>query len=161
MDPRVAPLAEILRLNTRLFRNCLAGLADPKARERPSDATNCGAFLAAHLVDSRYYTLGLLGGKESSPLKGAKGGFNDISQVTAYPSLAEIQAAWTGVAETLDRRLQTLTAAELDAPLDPGFPVDNKTLLGVFIFMVQHDCYHLGQLGFVRKFTGLPAMAYD
>ena len=160
MDPRLIPLAEMLRLNTRLFRNCLAGLADPKARERPSDATNSGAFLAAHLVDSRY-VLSLLGGKESSPLKGAKGGFNDISQVTAYPSLAEIQAAWTGVAETLDRRLTTLTAAELDAPLDPGFQVGNKTLLGVFTFMVQHDCYHLGQLGLVRKFVGLPAMTYD
>lgn len=161
MDPRVTPLVEMLRLNTRLFRNCLAGLADPEARERPSDTTNSAAFVAAHLADSRYYILSLLGGTQSSPLQGAAGGFNDIAQVTAYPPLTEILAAWTGVTELLDRRLKAMTPAELDAPLDPGFPLENKSLLGVLTFMVQHDSYHLGQLGLLRKYAGLPAMAYD
>jgi uncharacterized damage-inducible protein DinB len=161
MDPRIAPLAEILRLNTRLFHNCLASLVDDQARERPSEVTNSAAFLAAHLVDSRYYTLGLLGVKQQSPLKGAEGGFNDISQVSSYPALAEIRKAWTTVAKVLDQQLAAIKPAELDAPLDPGFPLENKTVLGVVTFMVQHDCYHLGQLGLVRKFSGLPAMAYD
>jgi uncharacterized damage-inducible protein DinB len=161
MDPRIAPLAEILRLNTRLFHNCLASLVDDQARERPSEVTNSAAFLAAHLVDSRYYTLGLLGVKQSSPLKGADGGFNDIAQVSSYPALAEIRKAWTTVAKVLDQQLAAIKPAELDAPLDPGFPLENKTVLGVVTFMVQHDCYHLGQLGLVRKFSGLPAMAYD
>jgi uncharacterized damage-inducible protein DinB len=31
MDSRIAPLAEILRLNTTLFRNCLDGLSDEQA----------------------------------------------------------------------------------------------------------------------------------
>ena len=161
MDPRILPLAETLRLNTRLFRNCLAGLADPEARERPSDSTNSAAFVAAHLADSRYYILSLLGGTQSSPLKGAEGGFNDIAKVSAYPPVTEILAAWSGVADLLDRRLKTMTTAQLDAPLDPGFPLDNKSLLGVLTFMVQHDSYHLGQLGLLRKYAGLPAMAYD
>ncbi len=161
MDPRIVPLAEMLRLNTRLFHNCLADLVDDQARERPSEVTNSAAFLAAHLVDSRYFTLSLLGVKQSSPLKGAKDGFNDISQVTSWPSLAEIKAAWTAVSKVLDQQLKALKPAELDAPLDPGFPVDNKTVLGIVTFMVQHDSYHLGQLALVRKFSGLPAMAYD
>jgi uncharacterized damage-inducible protein DinB len=161
MDPRLAPLADTLRLNSRLFRNCLAGLTDDSARVRPTAATNSAAFVAAHLVDSRFYTLGLLGITRQSPLTGATGGFNDIAQVTSYPTLAEIQQAWAGVSQTMDQRLGTLTAAELDAPLDPGFPVEPKTLLGVFTFMVQHDSYHLGQLALLRKHAGLPAMAYD
>jgi len=161
MDPRLGPLASTLRLNSRLFRNCLTGLTDDKARARPTASTNPAAFVAAHLVDSRFYTLGLLGVKQKSPLTGAKGGFNDITQVTAYPTLAEIEKAWTGVSQALDQRLGTLTAAELDAPLDPGFPVESKTLLGVFTFLVQHDSYHLGQLALLRKYAGLPAMAYS
>jgi len=161
MDPRLAPLADTLRLNSRLFRNCLTGLADDKARVRPTEATNSAAFVAAHLVDSRFYTLGLLGIKRESPLTGAKGGFNDIAQVTAYPTLTEVQKAWTSVSEALDQRLRALTAAELDAPLDPGFPVESKTLIGVFTFLVQHDSYHLGQLALLRKQAGLPAMTYD
>ena len=163
MDPRLTPLAETLRLNSRLYRNCLTGLTDERARERPAGRgpTNSAAFVAAHLVDSRYYLLGLVGGKQSSPLKGATGGFNDINQVTSFPPLSEIQSAWTAAGEALDRQLAAVSTAQLDAPLDPGFPLDNKTLLGVLTFMVQHESYHLGQLGLLRKHTGLPAMAYD
>jgi uncharacterized damage-inducible protein DinB len=160
MDPRVAPLIEMLDLNTRLFRNCLAGLADPEARERPSDRTNSAAFVAAHLADSRYYILSLLGGTQTSPLQGATGGFNDIAKVATYPPIMEILAAWSGVTVLLDKRLKTMTTAELDAPLDPGFPLENRSLLGVLTFMVQHDSYHLGQLGLLRKYAGLPAMSY-
>jgi len=160
MDPRVIPLVETIKLNTRLFRNCLADLGDAEARERPTPATNSAAFVAAHLADSRYYILnGLLGGTHTSPL-GAPGTFNDIGQVSSYPPILEILAAWTGVADLLDQRLKTMTAAELDAPVDPGFPIENQTLLGVLTFMVQHDSYHLGQLGLLRKYAGLPAMAY-
>ena len=160
MDPRLAPLAELLRLNARLFGNCLVGLTEEAVCERPSVATNSAAFVAAHLVDSRYYILHILGAPEPSPLKGATGGFNDIANVITYPSLAEIRAAWTTVSDTLARQLERLTAAQLDAAIDPGFPVENQTLLGLLTFMVQHDSYHLGQLGLLRKYAGQPAMAY-
>jgi uncharacterized damage-inducible protein DinB len=160
MDPRIAPLAEMLRMNTRLYRNCLAGLTDDKAKVRPTGATNSAAFVAAHLVDSRYYLLSSLGGKETSPLKGAKGGFNKIDDVSTYPSLEDIQAAWTSAGKALGRRLGAMTAAELDAPLDPGFPIDTKTMLGVLTFLTQHESYHLGQLGLLRKYAGLAGMEY-
>jgi uncharacterized damage-inducible protein DinB len=111
-------------------------------------------------VDSRYYLLSSLGGKETSPLKGAKGGFNKIDDVSTYPPLAEIQAAWTSAGEALGKRLGAMTAAELDAPLDPGFPIDTKTMLGVLTFLTQHESYHLGQLGLLRKYAGLAGMEY-
>jgi len=161
MDPRVAPLAEMLRLNGRLFHNCLADLSDQKARTRPADGTNCAAFVAAHLVDSRYYLLSKLGSKEPSPLKGAEGGFNNINKVQSYPTLAEIQAAWTAAGKALEQRLGTLTAAQLDAPLDSGLPVESKSLLGVLVFLAQHEGYHLGQLALLRRQAGLAAMAYS
>ena len=51
MDPRLAPLADLLNLNTRLLRNCLDGVDDAAARHRPAAGTNHLAFLTAHLVD--------------------------------------------------------------------------------------------------------------
>lgn len=161
MDPRVAPLAEMLRLNGRLFHNCLADLSDQKARTRPADGTNCAAFVAAHLVDSRYYLLHILGSKDTTPLTGAEGGFNNINKVQSYPALAEIRTAWTDAGKALAQRLGKLTKAQLEAPLDPGFPVESKTLIGVLVFLVQHEGYHLGQLGLLRRQAGLPAMTYD
>ena len=38
MDSRIAPPAEILRLNTTLFRNCLDGLSDEQAAARLTPA---------------------------------------------------------------------------------------------------------------------------
>ena len=161
MDSRIAPLAEMLKMNTRLYRNCLAGLTDEKARVRPTGATNSAAFVAAHLVDSRYYLLSSLGSKETSPLKGAKGGFNKIDDVESYPPLAEIQKAWTAAGKALAERFDAMQAADLDAPLDPGFPIDNQTLLGLLTFLTQHESYHLGQLGLLRKYVGLAGMSYE
>jgi uncharacterized damage-inducible protein DinB len=162
MDSRLIVPADILRLNTRLYRNCLVGLSDELARERPGGRgpTNCAAFVAAHLVDSRYYLLNLLNQKATSPLTGCEGGFNSIDKVTSYPSLSEIQAAWTAVGEMLERRLQSATAAELDAKYE-DFPLELPTVLGALSFMIEHECYHLGQLGLLRKHAGLEAMAYS
>ena len=122
MDPRVTALAEMLRLNGRLYQNCLAGLTDQAARERLAGpgATNSAAFVAAHLVDSRYYLLDCLGVKQASPLTGAKGGFNNIADVTDFPPLAAVRAAWHTAGELLGQRLAALTAAELDTPSSPA-----------------------------------------
>jgi uncharacterized damage-inducible protein DinB len=32
--------------------------------------------------------------------------------------------------------------------------------LGLIAFLVQHDSYHLGQIAFLRKQLGKPAMSY-
>lgn len=161
MDSRIAPLADILRLNTRLFRNCLAGLTDEQASLRPSETTNSAAFVAAHLADSRFYLLKILGVDQPSPLatylKGAKG----IDDVKPPPPLAEIQAAWTAASHALRDRLDAMTAAELDAAVTTRFPTANATVIGVLAFLVQHDSYHLGQLALLRKHAGLPAMSYS
>ena len=50
MEPRIAALADTLRLNTKLFRNCLESLSEDAATRRPSAATNSASFVAAHLA---------------------------------------------------------------------------------------------------------------
>jgi hypothetical protein len=52
MDPRITPLPEILRLNTRLFRNCLDGVTAEQAGPRLSASTNSAAFVASHLTEA-------------------------------------------------------------------------------------------------------------
>jgi uncharacterized damage-inducible protein DinB len=159
MDARVVALAEVLRLNTKLFRNCLDGLTDEQAAVRPSPGTNSAAFIAAHVADSRYFILKVIGDARPSPLgpylKGAKG----IDDVKQCPPLAETLAAWTAASHAIRDRLAALTADELDASLTTRLPAV-QTVLGVLAFLVQHDSYHIGQLSLLRKYVGLPAMAY-
>jgi uncharacterized damage-inducible protein DinB len=163
MDPRLVPLADILRLNTRLLRNCLDGLSDEQAGKRPSDSTNSAAFVAAHLSDARFYMLQLLGAEQPNPLAAYLKGARGISDVKQFPSLEEIQRAWTTASRALRDRLATVTAAELDGIVKPPFPVPtgDPSMLSLLTFFVQHDSYHIGQLALLRKHAGLPAMQYS
>jgi uncharacterized damage-inducible protein DinB len=40
------------------------------------------------------------------------------------------------------------------------FPIEDNTKFGALTFMVQHETYHIGQLGILRRALGLPAMKY-
>jgi uncharacterized damage-inducible protein DinB len=161
MDSRIAPLAEILRLNTTLFRNCLNGLSDEQAAARPSGATNNAAFVAAHLTNSRFYLLKALGVDEPDPLAPYLDGRQSLDELANLPPLAEIQAAWTKAAHLLRDRLAALTPADLDGPSGAKFPLFDGTVLATLTFLVQHDSYHVGQLSLLRKYCGLPAMRFQ
>ena len=94
MDPRVVPLAMILQLNTRLFRNCLDGLTEEQASLRPSDTTNSAVFVAAHLADSRFFLLCALGAERPTPLARYLDGRRSIDEVDQNPPLDVIATAW-------------------------------------------------------------------
>lgn len=160
MDSRIAPLAGILHLNTKLFGNCLDGLTEEQCTVRPSDTTNSARFVAAHLAESRYYTLKVLGAPQPFPLERYLGEWRGIDEITEWPSLAEIKSAWAEASVALDARLGAIGAAELDAPSGTQMPIEDRSVLGLFGFMVQHDSYHVGQLSMLRKHAGLPAMSY-
>lgn len=161
MDPRIAPLAGILRLNNKLFANCLDGITEEQCHERPSETTNSAAFVAAHLAESRFWGLKILGDERANPLEKYLGQWKGIHEITTWPSLEEITSAWAEASGALDRRMAAVTAAELDAPSGSQMPLEDSSVLGLFSFMVQHDSYHLGQLSLLRKHAGLPAMSYS
>ena len=160
MDPRVAPLADILRLDTRLVLNCVDGLSDAQLAARPAPPANGVAFLVAHLADTRHALLALLGAPADNPLAPYLAAARGIDDVAALPPRAELLGAWRDVSERLQRRLAALDAAALDAPSPQRFPVDDDTTLGAVAFLVQHDAFHVGQLAMLRRVHGLPAMRY-
>jgi uncharacterized damage-inducible protein DinB len=161
MDPRIPPLTGILRTNTKLFGNCLDGLTEEAARVRPSGTTNSATFVAAHLAESRFYTLKVLGAERPNPLARYLGEWRAIEEITEWPSLAQIRSAWAEATAALEARLAAITTAELNAPSGTQMPIEDRSLLGLFAFMLQHDSYHVGQLSLLRKYAGLPAMSYS
>lgn len=160
MEPQIVPIHRLLRLNSRLFVNCLEGLDDEMARRRVSQRTNNVAFIASHVVDARYFLAGYLGVTVTNPFKELLGGLKSIAEFTEFPVIREILAAWHDVSGILEERLARLTAAELRAPSPQSFPIDDASVLGGLAFLIQHESYHLGQLGLLRKCLGLEAMSY-
>ena len=160
MHPSVAPLAAVLRLNTELLLNCLDGLNDEAARARPIAKTNSIAFLVAHLIDSRQVLAALLGSPLQNPVARSLQGARSIDDVASLPSVAELRAHWEAVSAHLAVLTERLDTAQLAAGAR-RFPGSDGTLLGGLAFLVQHDTYHLGQIGLLRRQGGFPAMTYS
>jgi uncharacterized damage-inducible protein DinB len=161
MIPLLAPHHAVLKLNTRLYLNCLADVDDETAGRRPSGATNSLAFLALHLLDSRCYLARFIGSEAGHPFEALLEGVRGIEEMSGFPPLAEVRAAWERVSATLADRLAALTEEEVLRESPQRFPVDDRTVLGAVAFLLQHDSYHVGQMALLRKYFGLPPMSYS
>ena len=151
-------LAELLRLNRRLFRACLQNIADEDAVARPQ-GLNSMTFIFLHVVDARYNLAGLLGPALDSPLAD----FADVTSIDEageLPRLAELIEAWEAVSRVVTDRVAGLSKEAAALPSPDDFPIDDPTILGAVAFLVQHESYHLGQLGLLRRQLGYPGMEW-
>lgn len=153
-------MIEVFALNTKLFANCLVDLTEVQARARPNTTTNSIAFIAGHLVETRAWTCRYLGGECRPPFGGLLEHATSIDQIPELPSLAEIRAGWDVVTAGMTDRLEAMTEADWSAPSSQRFPGGSNTTLGGVSFLLHHESYHIGQLAFLRRFWGLPAMSY-
>jgi len=158
MNPRLVPIASLLRYSEALFETSLSGLTREQGLLRSGDGTNPVFWIAAHLVTTRS-GLGLMIGLELPRPWGTR--FtrgSELSDLATIPEADEIRAAWTSVSGPLASRLAQLTDEELDAPAPRAFPIEDKSLLGGVGFLAYHEAYHVGQMAFVRKALGLGAL---
>ncbi len=160
MVPALEPLHELLQLNSRLLINCLEGVDDETARKRINDRTNNIAFISSHIIDARYFLASYLGIESSNPFKELLEGLNSIEDFTEFPVVKEVLSAWREVSPALSERFESLTEAEIGEKSAQPFPIDDDTVLGGIAFLIQHESYHIGQLGFLRKCFELEAMGY-
>ncbi len=160
MDPVIAPLADLFRLNTKLFRNTLAGLDEVDATARPNEHTNSAAFIGGHLVETRAWMGRYLGLDTKAPFGGVLEHAASLEQLADLPKLAEIRPEWDALSDTVAARLEELTEVQLSGPGTQKFPGVAPTLLGGIAFLLQHESYHIGQWAYLRKYLGLPPMSY-
>jgi uncharacterized damage-inducible protein DinB len=133
---------------------------EDQARWRAGDRTNSACFIAAHLVTARHYLGTMLGLSGPSPFKGRLDGARSIDDARDLPGLEEIRSEWKAVTGNLRERLKAMSADDLAKPYSGQFPIADRTTLGLIAFLLQHDSYHIGQLGLLRKQVGLEAMSY-
>jgi uncharacterized damage-inducible protein DinB len=160
MNQRVAPLAALFELNTDLLLNCLQDISDAEAQCCLAGGGNSIAFLAVHLADTRHFLVERLGSSLTNSLAGYLAGARSIADIREWPTLDEIRNAWLRVSAHLQGALDTLTETDLLEANVHRFPLGDDTRLGMIVFLAQHDSYHLGQVGFLRRQLGKPAMSY-
>ena len=159
IHPSVVPLGQILHLNTRLFLNCLDGLTDEAAGRRPVPDANSPVAVALHVVDARCSLASLAGAIFDHPFPAIRAA-GSVEKLTTIPTLEVIRSAWNTVSGILARRVSEITEEDLQKPSTVRFPTGDRTVLGTLTFFVQHESSHIGQLAYIRRVLGLPAMSY-
>ncbi len=154
MNPRLVPIAALLRNSEALLQKSLAGLTREQGLTR-FGATNPLLWMAAHLTTTRFGLAQLVGVDAPRPWDGRFTRGSELGELASIPETTEILAAWSRVGGLLAQRLGQLGDADLDAPAPRTFPIDDKSLRGGVGFLAYHEAYHLGQMAFVRKALGL------
>lgn len=169
MDERLIPIEKIFRSNEGLFRAALDGLDgggggrrgdDSGDRDawlhRPGEANHL-AFLAVHLVGARYYIVKFLGGSATDPLEKYHGKARSIDDIAVFPSVSEVLEAWNASGPLVRSELAKASPGFLDGDSGLPFPTPGPSRLDALAFLAQHEAYHLGQMGLLRRVVGLPA----
>jgi uncharacterized damage-inducible protein DinB len=160
MDARLAPLAALFDLNTDLALNCLEGIDDQAARLQAAPALNSMAFLLAHITDSRHYLAAWLRQPIDNPLAAALKDATGISDAGPLPDLDTLRREWKRISAHLGVALAATPPEVLNESSPQRFPIADDSRLGAIAFLAQHESYHIGQLGLLRRQAGREAMGY-
>jgi uncharacterized damage-inducible protein DinB len=140
--------------NARLLEMNAAGLTEELAHRRPANGVASAAWILGHLIMTRRSTLRLLG--EALPEEPAWGAHYSRGGpgAKAHLTWAELLEAFMATSQSLKAVFQQLD--DWDRPtLNPALGIE-QPLEQVVAFIFMHECYHLGQLGIIRKLHGLP-----
>ncbi|MGD8698503.1 MAG: DinB family protein [Gemmatimonadales bacterium] len=160
MNEQVAPLWEILALNTRLFRNSLADVDDEAAQSRPGSGTNNMTFIAVHLLDARAWLARYLGLEYHHPFEAELASVSSVDEVERFPPLESIITAWDEVSARLGEHLRSVADEDIGRESELEFPVGDRSVLGGMAFLLQHESFHIGQLALLRRILGFSPMSY-
>jgi len=161
MSNSIQQLENILNLNNRLFINALEGVTEEQAKERLTGHNNPLSWIASHTVDARYLLLMLLGKSAQSPYKGMFENFKPFDPSITYPSLDNIKKQWAKTFEFLNEALKETSEEQLKAETPVKSPIGDFTNAGTIAFLIHHECYDIGQMGFLKKYFTQSGMKYD
>jgi hypothetical protein len=154
MHASIGPVAEQFRITTNLFIKAMSGVDAEEAMRRPGELSNPLLWLAGHVTHFRTRLLTLVGVPRDFPWGSLFDTGAKVGPASMYPKPDEITAVWEELSELLVQRLSTLTEADLATPPAARVPSTDATLRGAIGYFSLHEAYHVGQMGYVRKWLG-------
>ncbi len=155
MDASIGQVAEQFRITTNLFIKAMSGIEPERAMIRPGPVSNPLLWLAGHLTHFRSRLLTVLGVPRDFPWGSVFDTGAKVGPAEIYPKPEEIVAVWEEISELLFDRLAALTPEDLNAPPSARVPTTDATLRGAIGYFSLHEAYHVGQMGYVRKWLGM------
>jgi uncharacterized protein YndB with AHSA1/START domain/uncharacterized damage-inducible protein DinB len=146
-----------LALNRKLYTNALDGLTEEQLKSRVSENTNSVLWIAGHLAHNRGAIANMIGSTIESPLEI----FNkELDPKATYPGLDDILEFHTKATHEIITRIPLADEKMLTGNAPFELPIADGSLHGVLTFFAQHEAYHIGQMGLLRRQLGHPATSY-
>jgi hypothetical protein len=150
-------MAKIFTINDDIVSRAIDGLTEQQLWARPTESNNPMLWILGHFVQTRTELLALLGeavdtGWGDRFARGAALGYR-----AQYPQREEVQRVMNAVRVRLHAKLATLDDEQLRQPPAVAVPCAD-TLADAIAGFALHDCYHVGQIGYLRKALGFPAL---
>jgi uncharacterized damage-inducible protein DinB len=144
----------MFQANGSVFEKATQGIPDEKWLVQPSADSNHLMFSAGHVVVHRAFVPKYLGVEWSAPWSSVFSRGAKRVPPEQYPSVGEIRKAWKEVSEKLMAALPNATPELLAQPLPKERPSLDGTVGGAIGLLCFHETYHVGQMGYLRKWLG-------
>jgi uncharacterized damage-inducible protein DinB len=154
IEPAVQTLADQFRVVTNAYLKTLDGIDRDALLTRPGARSNSLLWVAGHLVQSRARLINVLGGTRDLPWPELFRTGSTVVDPGSYPDAAAIIEQWRDLTEELMRRLEALGPADLSKDAPPRVASPDGSVRGAIALFAFHEGYHVGQLGFLRKWLG-------
>ncbi len=154
MDPVMATISDHLGINTRLYTSALEGLGYEELHRRGGADNSSMLWIAGHIAAGRGRMAGLLEAEAEFPWGDLFGRGAKPRIPSDYPSVGELLDVFGRLTEAVQRQTVKVTDERLAAPSPDRLPIEDKTVRGALGFLVYHETYHVGQMGFLRKMLG-------
>lgn len=152
-------IAKILRMQDRFFLNVIKDFGD-HFDQRPNDVTNHGVWLAGHIVSCRLLIGNLIGLELPNPYPGLFEYGKGIDPEIEYPTLEDFRKNWQEISGQVSEAVFEMEDKHFEKRSPLPCPLGDR-MGDLLAFLVQHESYHIGQLGLLRKYFGKEAMRYN
>jgi len=155
-------------LHDVLFNNVIKDISDAEANTCVAEPMNNVKWLAGHLLWAQRNLVRIAGAQVDIPWTGhfltIQGSTEEERNMPKgeFPTIEQIRDKWNEVTPAIRQGLANLPDEALNSAIEvkhPLAPFDN-TLAGLWAFINDHQSYHIGQIGILRRRLGKEAMAY-
>ena len=160
MNPRIAPFADLYKLDTKLVKKALEGVSDADLHKRINNSGTSLHWIAGHIVTSRVQVSKVIdAGAEFKYFEIFFANDQPLKDPSTYPPIAEVLKSFDSVSRKLIKRLGELKEKDLNKKGKNKWPQGGNTAKDGIAFMCWHEGWHLGQMNYLRKRLGYKGLA--
>jgi uncharacterized damage-inducible protein DinB len=157
MNELIRPVAESLRISDFFMELMTGDLANDLAVRRLRDTEGPSiSWIVGHLLNGRCELMKLVDPEAENPFAERFDRLVAASDGSDDPDIAELRASWHELSGRVSATLESVSDQQLLAPIEElGTPHAEKNVLGLLVWVVWHETYHMGQIGTMRTWPRL------